>query len=203
MVWFWIQFWFSPCTRLCPPPSVRPGLAQKGPVLGFLLYSILKCLVIFEQGTPPFHLALGLTITSLVLREASMFFCVCVFSCVWLCATPSTVVCQAPQSMGFSRQEYWSRLPFPPPEDLPDSGIAHGSSASRALRGGFFTTEPPGKPCLSMSWYINCREFSDLGSVIQKRTRGFPRWGRSTDLNAGASSSWRARSCSHCIQRGS
>ena len=43
-------------------------------------------------------------------------------SCLTL-ATPWTVTCQAPLSMGFSRQEYWSGLPFPSPEDLPDPGI--------------------------------------------------------------------------------
>ena len=42
---------------------------------------------------------------------------------VWLFETPWTVACQAPQSMGFPRQEFWSGLPFSPPEDLPDPGI--------------------------------------------------------------------------------
>ena len=46
---------------------------------------------------------------------------------------------QVPPSMGFPRQEYWSGLPFPPPGDLPDSGIKPGSPT---LAGGFFTTEP-------------------------------------------------------------
>ena len=45
------------------------------------------------------------------------------FSCVWCCATPGTAGCQAPLSMRFSRQEYWSGLPFPPPGDLSDPGI--------------------------------------------------------------------------------
>ena len=45
------------------------------------------------------------------------------FSHVRLCVTPWTVACQAPLSMGFSRQEYWSGLPFPPPEELLDPGI--------------------------------------------------------------------------------
>jgi len=57
--------------------------------------------------------------------------------------TPWTVACQAPLSMGFSRQEYWSGLPFPPPGDLPHPGTEPKSSA---LVGGFFTTVPPGKP---------------------------------------------------------
>ena len=44
-------------------------------------------------------------------------------------ATPWTIACQAPLSMGFSRQEYWSGLPFPSPGDLPDPGIEPGSPA--------------------------------------------------------------------------
>ena len=54
--------------------------------------------------------------------------------------TPWTVARQAPLSMGFSRQEYWSGLPFPPPGDLPDPGIKPRSLMSPALAGGFFTT---------------------------------------------------------------
>ena len=61
---------------------------------------------------------------------------------VRLFATPWTIAHQAPLSMGFSRQEYWSRLPFPSPGDLPDPGI---KPASPALACGFFTTEPPEK----------------------------------------------------------
>ena len=61
--------------------------------------------------------------------------------------TPWTVACQAPLSMGFPRQEYWSGLPFPPPQedpsgDLPDSGIEPGSSA---LQADSLPTEPLGK----------------------------------------------------------
>ena len=51
--------------------------------------------------------------------------------------TPWTVACQAPLSIGFPRQEYWSELSFPSPGDLPDPGI---ESLSPALAGGFFTT---------------------------------------------------------------
>ena len=61
---------------------------------------------------------------------------------VWLFLSLWTVALQAPVSMGFSRQEYWSGLPFPPPGDLPDPGI---KPASPVLTGGFFTAEPPGK----------------------------------------------------------
>ena len=62
------------------------------------------------------------------------------FSHARLFVTPWTVACQAPLSMGFSRQQFWSRLPFPPPGDLPDPGIEHASPAFLALAGGFFTT---------------------------------------------------------------
>ena len=57
--------------------------------------------------------------------------------------TPWTVAFQAPLSMGFPRQEYWSGLPFPSPGDLSDPEI---EPASRALAGRFFTTEPLAKP---------------------------------------------------------
>ena len=59
----------------------------------------------------------------------------CAQSCLTL-VTPWTVVRQAPLSMGFLRQAYWSGLPFPPP-DLPNPGIKPMSSA---FAGGFFTT---------------------------------------------------------------
>ena len=62
------------------------------------------------------------------------------FSRVWLCAILWTVACQAPPSMGFSRQEYWSGLPCPPPRDLPKPGIKLTSLTSPALAGRFFST---------------------------------------------------------------
>ena len=65
-------------------------------------------------------------------------------SCVQLFAIPWTVAHQTPLSMEFSRQEYWSGLPFTPPGDLPDPGIHSISSVFPALAGGFFTTVPPG-----------------------------------------------------------
>ena len=56
---------------------------------------------------------------------------------------PMTVVCQVPLSMELSRQEYWSGLPFPPPENLPDAGIESGS---HALRADSLLSERPEKP---------------------------------------------------------
>ena len=68
------------------------------------------------------------------------------FSRVRLFVTLGTVARQAPLSMGFSRQEYWSGLPFPPPADLPDPGIKPASPVSPALPMGSLLSEPSGKP---------------------------------------------------------
>ena len=57
-------------------------------------------------------------------------------------AIPRTVAHQAPLSVEFSKQEYWSGLPFPPPGDLPDPGMG---PVSPTLAGGFFSSEPPSK----------------------------------------------------------
>ena len=65
------------------------------------------------------------------------------FSRVRLFATPWTVAYQASQTMGFSRQEYWSELPFPSPGDLPNPGIEPGSPT---LQADALPSEPPGKP---------------------------------------------------------
>ena len=62
-------------------------------------------------------------------------------SCLTLFVIPWTVACQTPLSMGFSRQEYWSGLPFPSPEDLPNPGIEPTSPALQVDS----TAEPPGK----------------------------------------------------------
>ena len=67
---------------------------------------------------------------------------------VRLFATPWTVAYQTPPSMGFSRQEYWSGVPFPSSGDLPDPGINPGSPAFQA---DALTSEPPGKPIVLQS----------------------------------------------------
>ena len=88
--------------------------------------------------------------TSLLLVTVTLEIteCVCVRaqSCPTLCN--SMQPCQAPLSMKFPRQEYWSGLPFPFPGDLSDPGM---EPPSPALAGGFFTTKPPGEPftCIS------------------------------------------------------
>ena len=71
---------------------------------------------------------------------------------VRLLATPWTAAHQAPPSMGFPRQEYWSGLPLPSPGDLPDSGI---EPRSPALQADALTSEPPGKPILWASCSVS------------------------------------------------
>ena len=69
-----------------------------------------------------------------------------------LFVTPWTAACQAPLSLGFPRQEYWSELPFSSPRDLPNPGI---EPRSPSLAGRFFTTDQPGKPLNShLSIYL-------------------------------------------------
>ena len=84
-----------------------------------------------------------------------MCVCMCMLSRIWFFATPWTVTSQAPLSMEFSRQEYWSGLPFLPPRDLPIPGREPMSLASSALAGRFFTTSTTGTPYRkNISWKV-------------------------------------------------
>ena len=78
--------------------------------------------------------------------------CVCVksLSHVQLFATPAAH--RAPLSLGFSRQEYWSGLPFPSPGDLPDPGM---EPQSPALQADALSSEPPGEPFVNWPVYIS------------------------------------------------
>ena len=76
------------------------------------------------------------------------------FSHVKLFATPWTVARQAPLSMGFSRQEYWNRLPCPPPGDLPNPGI-EPALCPLCWQGGSSPLEPPGKPTYMCIYMYN------------------------------------------------
>ena len=94
---------------------------------------------------------------------------------VQLFAIPRTVVCQAPLSMGSPRQEYWRRLVFPSPEDLPTPGIEPTSPASPALASASLTTEPPGAP--NQGHYFRVTVIMDINmhlknhAFIQKQSR--------------------------------
>ena len=80
------------------------------------------------------------------------------FSHIQLLATPWTIACQAPLSIGFSRQEYWSGLTCPPPGNLPNKGIKPASLTSPALAGRCFTTSATWEDyvcvCICMYVYI-------------------------------------------------
>ena len=89
-----------------------------------------------------------MVVSSVVLSEVKSL------SCVRLFVTPWTVVYKAPLSVEFSRQEYWSGLPFPSPGDLPHPGIKPGSPT---LKLDTLPSDPPGKPlskCLDRFKYI-------------------------------------------------
>ena len=73
--------------------------------------------------------------------------------CVPLFETPWTIALQAPLSMGFSRQGYWSGFPGPPPGDLLSPGIEPTSLMSPALAGRSLTTVQPGKPSNNQIYY--------------------------------------------------
>ena len=86
------------------------------------------------------------------------------FSCVQLFVTLWTIARQAPPPIGFSRQEYWSGLPCPTPEDLPDPGIKLMSLISPALTGRFFTTSATWETHSAHGGILKCRfQFSRPG----------------------------------------
>ena len=85
-------------------------------------------------------------------------------NCVQLFVTPQTVAHQAPLSMKFSRQEYWSGLPFPFPGDLPDPGIKPASLVSPSLTNRFFYH------CTTYNWMITSQKlkfhYFDLAKLL-------------------------------------
>ena len=97
--------------------------------------------------------------------------CMCAkfFSCVLLFATLWSVAPQAPLSMGFSRQEYWSGLSCPPPRDLPDPGTEPTSLMPLALADGLFTTKATRKADgqLASKKVRGLPKFSELGSNLK------------------------------------
>ena len=94
---------------------------------------------------------------------------------VWLFATPWTIAHQAPLSMEFSRQEYWSGLPFPSPGDLSNPGIKLGSPT---LQADALPSEPPGKPYTpkELIWKEkkNQRKIKDSIASQLKKMNPFP-----------------------------
>ena len=89
-------------------------------------------------------------------------------SCVRLLGTPWTAAYQAPPSMEFSRQEYWSGLPFPSPKDLPNPGI---EPRSLTLQADAVPFEPPGKPYCNIKYLTS--NFTHPNSLFQAFTMFF------------------------------
>ena len=100
------------------------------------------------------------------------------FSRVQLSVTLWTVACQAPLSMGFSWQEYWSGLPCPPPGDLPNPGIEAVYLMSPALAGGFFTTSTTWEARQEHYLIPNSKEICLEKSSCQIFNRCGPEWGK-------------------------
>ena len=100
----------------------------------------------------------------MLVKFNSYVWVLCVFSHVRLSVTPRTAVCQAPTSMGFSRQEYGSGLPFPSPGDLPDPGI---ESRSPTLQADSLLSEPLGKHI----YHLFCSSFLLASETFHLRAK--------------------------------
>ena len=108
----------------------------------WLYFLFLDMLIFFTPNMLSyFYICFLLTQLSFTFKNYCVSFRrgVCVLSHVWLFAALWTVTCQASLPMEFSRQEYWSGVPFLTAGDLPDPGIKPESLVSPALAGGFFT----------------------------------------------------------------
>ena len=108
------------------------------------------------------------------------FFSLCVLGCSIVSdsfATPWTVAYQAALYVEFSRQEYWSGLPFPPPGYLPDPGIEPASLVPSASAGGCFATLPLGKPNFQFTngWILTSAPSMQLLLRITERSLWNPR----------------------------
>ena len=90
---------------------------------------------------------------------------------VWLFATSWTIAHQAPPSMGLSRQEYWSGLPFPSPGALPDPGI---EPRSPTLQADTLTSEPPGNPMTNLNSILKSRDITWLTKIRIVKAMDFP-----------------------------
>ena len=106
-----------------------------------------------------------------------MCVCVCIVLVAKSCPTLVTlwtVARQAPLSMGFPRQEYWSGLPFPSPGHLPDPRI---KPVSPALAGGFFITESPGKPCMCVHTHTHTHTEENYSAIKENEILPFAEHG--------------------------
>ena len=159
-----------------PPPSPFLQVMAVGDLTDVISERVCACIYIgFYSSTTPSTLQLdfflitlrhrGVSASAVKLSLSCTLLIVCMliihltspplrvcmlshFSCVWLFVTLWTVACQAPLSMGFSMQEYWSGLPCPPPGDLHDPVIEPISPATPALQGDSLPLSHMGSPVL-------------------------------------------------------
>ena len=112
---------YSVAMRLHSSPHTIPSVLPAKRTIQVLSCNSCNVLSLWKLVA---HMSINVSFPSPSLPLPSMCHAVLShFSCVWRCATPWTVAHQAPLSMGISKQAYWSRLPCPPPGDLPDSRI--------------------------------------------------------------------------------
>ena len=143
-----LQLWPTFCDPMdYSPPSSSVYADSPGKNIGVGFHALLQGIFLTQGLNPRLLCLLHWQADSLPLAPPGKPMKVKVkvksLSCVRLFATPWAVAYQAPPSMGFSRQEYYSGLPFPSPGDLPDPGIKPWSPA---FQSDALTPEPPGKP---------------------------------------------------------
>ena len=146
---------------MIPPPECVP--ADKGPCLRLVsIHRPESC-----RGCVSLPLSVCLRTRACSQDICSQFamcyiqelrICAQLLSHVQLFATPWTVACQAPLPMDSSRQEYWCRVPFPTPGELPSLGIKPASLGSPALAGGFFITSATWEV---LSGYMHIKKLPD------------------------------------------
>ena len=132
----------------CWVASTQKGHSDKAQSLSFLhnedkiIWLVCHCVGLSPPLSLFFPLTFSLPLPRSISHLSSPYFIACMLSCfshVQLFVTPWTVALQAPLTVGFSRQDYWSGLPCPLPGDLPDPGIEPASLVSPALAGRFFS----------------------------------------------------------------
>ena len=152
----------SPNTTSPKPPSSRQlketatqdsTVAEEGFWGGSLHPDIWGTWCVYDSFLGPFHH--GVYLPKATATTSLVHACVLShFSRVWLFVTPWTVAHQAPLSMGFPRLEYWSRLPFPSPGDLPEPGIEPSLLHLLHWQVDSLPSEPPRKPTLLVAKVI-------------------------------------------------
>ena len=159
-MWVWLMFWSRNCTPSWevtapsliriqgPGQSPRPGARRQG--IWTLSYALGQVTSFSGKWAPisPIRMRGLDSAKDEIPHSSKHLMCVCMLGCfsrVWLFETPRIVARQAPLSMGFSRQEYWSGLPCSPPGNLPHRGVKPEASCIFCPDGRFFTCEPLGQ----------------------------------------------------------